>query len=117
MASKIDGKVIIARLEFAAKAAEEFLNAFNQVKAEIEQIRPLTPYQVKKKEKEQRMQQIFIGIRQNRERHFAREKQRIEETMQAHNMTWKEAVSFISDKRSAIAKQAWKTRKENEKKN
>lgn len=52
MAKKIDEKALISSLEFAAKAAEEFLRMYNQIKAFINEIKPLTPYQIKKKKHE-----------------------------------------------------------------
>lgn len=114
--AKIDSKVIIARLEFAAKAAEEFLRAFNQVKADIEQIRPLTPYQIKKKEKETHFQAYKIKRIKQLENHWAREEAKLTETMRTKGMSKEEAVKFLRTQNVNRGKQAWETRKQNLKK-
>ena len=53
MAKKITEKNVMSKLEIAVLAAEKFISAFNLLKAELENPKPLSPYLTKKKAMEQ----------------------------------------------------------------
>jgi len=113
MVKKNDGKAVIVTLEFAAKAAEEFLKAYNKLKAEIEEIKPLSPYQINKRKRDDRKQHIAILCKQQFERKRARDEDKIKETMRVKSFSWVEAVYFLSELRSDLAKKSAQVRLKN----
>lgn len=116
MAKKIDEKALLSSLEFAAKAAEEFLRMYNQLKAEIEKVnvvKPLTPYQIKKKKHEEWTQKMKIDMQIRWDRQSERFQERVNEIMKANFLSYAEAINFIHAKNSATGKRGAAVRKKN----
>jgi len=100
MAKKITEKNVMSKLEIAVLAAEKFISAFNLLKAELENPKPLSPYLTKKKAMEQVNYDPIIKIRQSVECKAESRERKINDTMKTHSLTYK-AEKYLSDKKYA----------------
>lgn len=112
MGNKIDSKTILIKLEFVARAAEDFRKAYTLLKSEVEEITPVSAYAKRKQAQETKCQEIGLMLAQQSKRSEESRVMRINAVMKSENLSWNDAVALMSKRHDDIMRAMYLKRKE-----